>query len=157
MFSGFIDDFKTRLDLTLKAVVAGAIAAFAAVTAFWCAIVVLFLYVMQNFGTLEAWAAVGGVFLLIAVGAAIPLLRTARRQREIKHKEILRKAAEEKKEREKDWWQDPAMVLAGVQLARSLGIKRMLPVLTVVAVAGGYLFSRFTAENDATPTGEPAE
>lgn len=157
MFSGFIDDFKTRIDLTLKAVVAGAIAAFAAVTAFWCAIVVLFLYVMQTFGTLQAWATIGGVFLLLAILAAIPLLGVARRQREIKHKEILRKAAEQKKEREKDWWQDPAMLLTGVQIARGLGIKRMLPVLAIVAVAGGYLFSKFNADTEETPTVEPAE
>lgn len=157
MFSGFIDDFKTRIDLTLKAVVAGAIAAFAAVTAFWCAIVVLFLYVMQNYGTLEAWATIGLVFLVLALLAVIPLVAAGRRRREIAHKELLRRAAAEKKEREKEWWQDPAMLLTGVQLARGLGIKRMLPVLAILAVAGGYFASKLASENDTAPTGEPAE
>lgn len=144
MFSGLIDDFKVRLDLTLKAMIAGAIVGFAGVAAFICGVVVLFLWVMQTYGTLEAWAAVAGLFGAIAILALIALLSSGRKRRELARLAEARaaKAEAERKKNEPEWWQNPAMLLTGLQIARTLGIKGLLPVVAAGAVAAGYFLSR---------------
>lgn len=144
MFNGLIDDFKVRLDLTLKAMIAGAIVGFAGVAAFICGVVVLFLWVMQTYGTLEAWAAVAGLFGAIAILALIALLSSGRKRRELARLAEVRaaKAEAERKKNEPEWWQNPAMLLTGLQIARTLGIKGLLPVVAAGAVAAGYFLSR---------------
>lgn len=157
MFSGLIDDFKVRLDLTLRAMVAGAIFAFAGMAAFICGVAVLFLWVLQTYGVLQAWGVVAGLFAAIAVIALIPLLSSGRQRRALARAAELRAAqAEAEKSRKPDWWQDPAMMLTGLQLARTIGIKRLLPILAIGAVVAGVALSRHTAEDTASGV-QPAE
>lgn len=157
MFSGLIDDFKLRLDLTLKAMVAGAIFAFAGMAAFICGVVVLFLWVLQTYGVMQAWGVVAGLFGVIALLALIPLLSSGRRRRALARAAEQRAAqAEAEKNRKPDWWQDPAMMLTGLQLARTIGIKRLLPVLAIGAVIAGVAISRQAGE-DVESGVQPAE
>lgn len=153
-----IDDFKVRLDLTLKAMIAGAIVGFAGVAAFVCGVVVLFLWVMQTYGTLQAWGAVAVLFGLIALLALIALLSSGRKHRELARlaEERAAKAEAERKKNEPEWWQNPTMVLTGLQIARTLGIKGLLPVLAVGAVAAGYFLSRSGADQPESDV-QPAE
>lgn len=156
MFSGIIDDFKARLDLTLKALVAGAIVGFAGIAAFICGVVVLFLWVMQTYGTLQAWGTVAVLFGVIAVAGLIPLLGAGRKRRELARLAEARaaKAEAERKKNEPEWWQNPALLLTGVQVARTLGIKGLLPVVALGAVAAGYFLTRQKAggpESDVQP------
>lgn len=165
MFSGIIDDFKARLDLTLKALVAGAIVGFAGVAAFICGVVVLFLWVMQTYGTLQAWGTVAVLFGVIAVAGLIPLLGAGRKRRELARLAEARaaKAEAERKKNEPEWWQNPALLLTSVQVARmltsvqvarTLGIKGLLPVVALGAVAAGYFLTRQKAggpESDVRP------
>lgn len=153
-----IDDFKVRLDLTLKAMIAGAIVGFAGVAAFICGIVVLFLWVMQTYGTLQAWGAVAGLFGVIALLALIALLSSGRKRRELAKIAETRaaKAEAERKKNEPEWWQNPAMLLTGLQIARTIGIKGLLPVVAVGAVAAGYFLTRPTTE-DPESGNQPAE
>jgi len=143
-----IDDFKVRLDLTLKAMIAGAIAGFAGVAAFICGIVVLFLWVMQTYGTLQAWGAVTALFGVIALFALIALLSSGRKRRELAllAEQRAAKAEAERKKNEPEWWQNPAMLLTGLQIARTLGIKGLVPIVAVGAVAAGYFLTRQSAE-----------
>lgn len=144
MFSGLIDDFKVRLDLTLKAIIAGAIVGFAGIAAFICSVVVLFLWVLQTYGTLEAWATVAVLFGAIALLALIALLSSGRKRRELARlaEQRAAKAEAERKKSEPEWWQNPAMLLTGLQIARTLGVRGLLPVVAVGAVAAGYFLSR---------------
>lgn len=157
MFTGWIDEFKVRLDLTLKAVIAGAIFAFAGVAAFVSALVVLFLWTMQTYGVMQAWAAIAAVFGAIALLALIALLVSGRRRRALAREaeERLAKAEAEKK-RQPEWWQDPTMLLTGLQIVRTIGFRRLLPILAVGAVVAGVVLSRQTA-GEADAGIQPAE
>jgi MFS family permease len=158
VFGGFIDDFKVRLDLTLKAMVAGAIMAFAGMAAFICGIVVMFLWIMQTYGTMQAWGAVAALFAFIALVAAIALMASSSKRRELARVTEARaaKAEAEKKKNEPEWWQNPAALLTGLQIARTLGVKGLLPVIAIGAVAAGYYFSRPRPPAEETEV-QPAE
>jgi hypothetical protein len=158
VFGGFIDEFRVRLDLTLKSIVAGAVVAFAGTAAFICGLVVLFLWMLQTYGLIYAWASVTAVFGVIALIALIPFVSANRRRSAIARKVEARVAKAEAERAEKkapDWWQDPAMLLTGLQLARTIGFKRLLPVFAIGAVAAGYLLSRQSQPD--TPDIQPAE
>jgi hypothetical protein len=162
VFSGLIDDFKLRLDLTLRAMIAGAIVAFAGVAAFACLLGALFVWTLQTYGAIHAWAVLGSVFLLIALLALIPLLTSGRRRRALMREAEARalKAEAEKKNAQGSWWQDPAMLVTGLQIVRMIGIKKMLPVLAVGAVIAGVAMSRQSgadAAADEMPAMHPAE
>jgi MFS family permease len=160
VFDRLIDDFKVRLDLTLKSLVAGAVVAFAGMAAFICGLVVLFLWVLQAYGLIYAWASVAAVFGAITLVALVPLVTASRRRRAIARRveeRVAKAEAEriERKNREPEWWQDPATLLTGVQIIRTIGLRRLLPILAVGAVAAGFLISR-QSEADA-PDIQPAE
>lgn len=156
-FSGLIDDFKVRLDLTLKAVIAGAIAAFAGMAAFVCALVVLFVWMLDAYGPLEAWAVMAAVFAGIAVLAFIPLAAAGKKRKALAQAAAARAAKAEREKKQKEWWQDPALALAGLQVAQTMGIRRMLPILAIGAIAAGYLWSRQGSTPTETPVVQPAE
>lgn len=162
MFSGLIDDFKLRLDLTLRAMIAGAIVASAGVAAFACLLAALFVWTLQTYGAIHAWAALGSAFLLIALLGLIPLLSSGRRRRALLREAEARavKAEAEKKNTQASWWQDPAMLVTGLQIVRMIGIKKLLPVLAVGAVIAGVALSRQGSEDAAAgemPEMHPAE
>jgi hypothetical protein len=157
VFGGFLDEFKVSLNLTLKAMVAGAIFAFAGMAAFLCGLVVLFLWTLQTYGLMYAWSAVAGVFGVVALGALIPLVASSRKRRALARAAEQRVAkAEAEKSKDPEWWQNPAALLTGIQIVRTLGIRGTLPILAIAAVAAGYFLSRQSSgESDATM--EPAE
>lgn len=157
MFGGLIDEFKVRLDLTLKAMIAGAIFAFAGMAAFLCGLVILFLWTMQTYGVMEAWGAVAAVFGVVALVALIPLLSSGRKRRALARAAERRAAeAEAERNRKPEWWQDPAMMLTGLQIARTIGIRRLLPILAIGAVVAGVAMSRQPTENAESGI-QPAE
>jgi len=162
VFSGLIDDFKLRLDLALRAMIAGAIVAFAGVAAFACLLGALFVWTLQTYGAVQAWALLGTVFLVIALLALVPLLSSGRRRRALMKEAEARaaKAEAEKNNAQASWWQDPAMFLTGLQIVRMIGIKKLLPVLAVGAVIAGVALSRQGSEDAAAgemPEMHPAE
>ena len=154
MLGGLIDDLKLRLDLTMRAVVAGATFAFAGMAAFMCGLVILFLWTMQNYGVLEAWGAVATLFGVLALVALVPLLTSGRKRRALA-RAAARRAAEAERAKP-EWWQDPAMMLTGLQIARTIGIKRLLPILAIGAVVAGVAISRQSG-SDTEPGVQPAE
>lgn len=157
MLGGFFDELKVSFNLTLKAMVAGAIFAFAGVAAFVCGLVVLFLWTMQTYGVMYAWAAVAAVFGTVALLALIPLLASGRKRAALQRAAELRLAkAEAEKSKDPEWWQNPAALLTGIQIVRTLGIRGTLPILAVAAVAAGYFLSRQSGD-EADATMEPAE
>jgi Na+/melibiose symporter-like transporter len=157
VFGGFLDEFKVSLNLTLKAMVAGAIFAFAGMAAFLCGLVVLFLWTLQTYGSMYAWSAVAGVFGVVALCALIPLLASSRKRAALQRAAEMRLAkVEAEKSKDPEWWQNPAALLTGIQIVRTLGIRGTLPILAIAAVAAGYFLSRQSSgESDATM--EPAE
>lgn len=157
MFGGLIDEFKVRLDLTLTALIAGAVVAFAGTAAFFAGLVILFLWTLQTYGLMYAWAAVAAAFGAIALIALIPLVSSGRKRRALAKVAKQRVAeAEAKRHSEPEWWQDPTMLLTGVQIARAVGIRRLLPILAIGAVVAGVALSRQPA-TEKEPAPQPAE
>lgn len=130
------DDLKHGFDGVLKLAVAGSIAAAAAIVAFFCFAVALFLFIQQNYGALEAWLAIGALFVLVAAAAGIALLIVRRRARGQQRKPREGGAALAR------LLQEPAVLLTGLQIARALGVRRVLPLVLLAAVAGGLLTAR---------------
>ena len=158
MLGGFFDEFKVSLNLTLKAMVAGAIFAFAGMAAFVCGLVVLFLWMMQTYGLMYAWAAIATVFGVVALFALIPLLASSRKRAALQRAAEVRLAkAEAEKSKDPEWWQNPAALLTGIQIVRTLGIRGTLPILAVAAVAAGYFLSRQSGEDAGAADIQPAE
>jgi uncharacterized membrane protein YqjE len=157
VFSGFLDEFKVSLNLTLKAMIAGAIFAFAGMAAFICGLVVLFLWMLQTYGVMYAWGAVAGVFGVVALLALIPLLASSRKRAALQRAAEQRLAkAEAEKNKDPEWWQNPAALLTGIQIVRTLGMRGTLPILALAAVAAGYFLSRQSSDETGA-TMEPAE
>jgi len=156
VFGGLFDELKVSFNLTLKAMIAGAIFAFAGMAAFVCGIVVLFLWTVQTYGLMYAWGAVAAVFGAVALLSLIPLLASSRKRAALQRAAEMRLAkAEAEKSKDPEWWQNPAALLTGLQIVRTLGIRGTLPILAVAAVAG-YFLSRQSADGENAPM-EPAE
>jgi hypothetical protein len=136
VLTGLLDDLKRRVDGALKIAVAGAVAAAAATAAFACLAIVLFLWTQQNYGTMEAWLALAGLFAAVAAIGGIVVLAVRRRA----------PPARREPARELNAFarllQEPAVLLTGLQLARGLGVRGLLPLLVLAAVAGGVMTSR---------------
>lgn len=145
MFQRMIDDFKdtTGIALRLTSLAAAAALALLVTTSFLCA--ALFVFVLQNYGPIEACltgAAVFFVVTLIAAGCYI--------SRKNKVKARAARAAETAKSAVHSALADPMLVAAGIQVIRAIGIKKLIPLLAVGGLALGFLASRNTAASDET-------
>jgi hypothetical protein len=146
MFARMIDDFKestgTALRLTSLAA-AAALTLFIAIS-FLCA--AAFVYVLQNYGLIQACLAGAAVFFVVTLIAAVSY--TVRRNR-------IRKRAKEAKETAKSAMHsalaDPMLVAAGLQVIRAIGIKKLIPILAVGGLALGFLASRGAPAGDEAP------
>jgi len=135
---GFIDDLRQKIDTMLKLAVAGAIAAAAATVAFFCFAISLFLWVQQNYSTLDAWMALGALFVAVAIVGGIVMLMVRKRRPAPRP---------EPKPREQPstvsrLLQEPAVLLTGLQIVRLLGPRVIVPIILLGAVAGGLLMGR---------------
>ncbi len=54
---------------------------------------------------------------------------------------------------------DPMLVATGIQIARTLGLKKVIPLLALVGVALGYMANRSSAaaDDDTNETCDPDE
>lgn len=149
MFGEIVDDLKLKLDLTLRSVVFGAVAAAALSAAVVCGAVVLFLWMSQTYGVMEAWAALGGAFLSVALLTLIAMaISRGNSRRRIR---VQRVAAESETGGIQKMLQDPAMLLTGLQLLRIVGVRRLLPLLLVGGVAAGFLLNRSDEPDHPAP------
>jgi hypothetical protein len=137
VFAALFDDLKAKVDGMLKLAVAGAMASAAAMAAFICFAVALFLWTQQNYGTLEAWLVLGGLFVVIAALGATILLVVRRRATKIQPRERVQESGALAR-----LLQEPAVLLTGVQLARMIGGRGLLSLLILGAVVGGVMMNR---------------
>jgi hypothetical protein len=120
---------KERIEAAVKTAIYGSVAAAAGMAAFIFACIALFFWTQQHYDTIIAAAAVGGLFLLVMIVALIGMAVARRRAAK----------AEQEASQTPAWLSDPAMILAGVQLIRTLGLGRLVPVLVIGAVAAGLI------------------
>lgn len=146
MFQRMIDDIKDSTGVTLRMTslaLAAAVALFIT-TCFLCA--AAFMFVLQKYGPIEACLAGAAVFFVVtAIAAGSYMVR--KRQLRIRAEKLAKAAANSP-------MFDPAMVAVGIQVARAVGFKRLVPILAIGGVALGLLAARGHASVVAE---EPAE
>jgi hypothetical protein len=138
-----VRDVKDRIDTAAKVTgwCATAIAAALVMLGFFCA--ALFLWVAERNGPIVACLVLGGIFLLIFIIAAIALANVRRRRAQRARLARANAAAQ--------WWRDPAVIATGLQIGRSLGAGRALPLVLLGAFAIGLVLSRPGRRSDESP------
>jgi hypothetical protein len=141
MFGRMIDDFKdstgTALRLTSMAAVM-ALALFVTIS-FLCA--AAFVYMLQQYGLIQACLTGAGIYLVIAAIVAIVYM--------VRKKRIRKRETEHAKSAAQSMLADPMLVAAGIQVIRAIGIKKLIPILAVGGLALGFLASRGQSTDEA--------
>jgi len=109
-----------------------ALMAIAAVTAFAFLCVAAYAWLATWFGSVFAGLIVAGFFILVAAFAAMLSAMTRRRARE---RAILERAA---RAHAGSWLLDPKLLASALQIGRSLGWQRILPVVLLGFVAAQW-------------------
>jgi hypothetical protein len=134
MLTRMIDDIKDQTGVAVRMTsLAAAIAlAFLVTIAFLCA--AAFVYVLQNYGPIEACLTGAGIFFVIAlIGIGVYSVRKRQARQEAKEtaKSALHTALA-----------DPVMMATALQVVRAIGIKKLVPILAVGGLALGLLANR---------------
>ena len=147
MLHKFIDDFResTGSALRLTSLALAVAVSLFITTGFLCA--AAFVFVLERYGLMYACLAGAGVFFVATLLAA---LCYAVRKRQVRRAPV--EAAKEAKSALQTALSDPMMVAAALQIVRSVGVKRLIPLLAVGGVALGVLANRRSNEAD-----QPAE
>ena len=136
-----IDRFKesTASALRLSSLAAAvALALFVAIS-FLCA--AAFVYMLQTYGPIQACLTGAVTFLILALVAAVFYVDRRNRARA--------RAAEAARSAARSALADPMLVSIGIQLIRTIGIKKLIPILAVGGLALGFLASRHAATDEA--------
>jgi uncharacterized membrane protein len=134
--AGLVSELKDKLDRALTTAVLAAIAAAAGVAAFFFVCVAIFVWTQQNYGTVTACAVLAILFAVLAA-IAVTIIVLARRR-----------AAERSRRRQNakpQWWLDPAVMTLGVELAKTMGPRRIASMAVLGALVAGILFNRSSA------------
>jgi hypothetical protein len=145
MFQRMIDDFKdsTGTALRLTSLAAAAAVALFITTSFLCA--AAFVYVLQNYGLIQACLTGAGIFLVVTLIAAGGYM--------VRRNRVKARARETAKSAVQTALADPMLVAAGIQLIRAIGLKKLIPILAVGGLALGLMASRNAAadQTDEAP------
>jgi hypothetical protein len=143
MFARMIDDFKdsTGTALRLTSLATAVALALFITTCFLCA--AAFVFVLQNYGLIEACLTGAAVFFVVTLIAAVSYM--------VRKKQVKVRAKETAKSAMQTALADPMLVAAGLQVIRAIGVKKLIPILAVGGLALGFLASRSTAASDEAP------
>ena len=142
MFQRVIDDLKDSVatSVRLTSLLAAMAVALFITIAFLCA--AGFVYVLQNYGLIQACLAGAAMFFVVTlIVACVYMIRSKRKARAVENTKSAVHAA----------LADPMLVATGIQIVRAIGIKRLVPILAVGGLALGILASRGSSAQDETP------
>ena len=139
-----VDELKDSTSSALgQALIVAAVAlALFIMAGFLCA--ATFLVVLENYGAVAACLAGAGIFLVIA---AIAGAIYAVRRRQIAAR--ARQRADQRASSPTRLFADPVVMATGLQIVRTIGLKRLIPLIAIGGVALGLLASRSPARDDA--------
>lgn len=141
MFQRLIDDFKdstgTALQLTSLAA-AVAMALFVTIS-FLCA--AIFVFVLQNYGLVQACLTGAAVFFVVTLIAAGCYM--------VRKNKVRVRSAEAPKSTVQTALADPMLVAASLQVIRAIGIKKLIPILALGGLALGLMASRNSSGDQA--------
>jgi hypothetical protein len=144
MLQKLIDDFRESTGSALRQVslaLAVAVSLFVTIS-FLCS--AAFVFVLQRYGLIQACLAGAGVFFIATLLAAMSYA-IQKRQDDHKPKEAAPSAMQTA-------LSDPMVLAAGLQIVRTIGIKRIIPLLALGGVAFGLMAHRNSAAKE-----EPGE
>ncbi len=118
-------------------VVAGLCAAFT----FFFVVLAAFIWLAQRYSALTAALILAGFFLLVAIGAALACVMT--RRRTIQRAQLALAA------RSNAPWMDPRILGIGLQIGRTIGWKRIVPLAAVGVLAVGFAKEWFGRDKPA--------
>ncbi len=144
MLQRVIEDFRnsTRTALQLTALAAAMAVSLLVMTLFICA--AAFVVVLRNYGLVQACLSGAAVFFVVALIAAV-LYILRKNQAEAR----AARAAETGKSAMRTALTDPMLVSAGVQLMRTIGFRRLIPILAVGGLALGLMARRSVPSRQA--------
>ena len=146
MFQRMIDDFRdsTGTALRLTSLAAAAAIALFVTTSFLCA--AAFVFVLEKYGLMQACLAGAGVFFVVTlIAAACYMVRKNSAEARAA------RAAETAKSTMHSALTDPMLVAVGLQLVRTIGVKKLIPILAVGGLALGLLATRNTSGGREAP------
>ena len=145
MFQRLIDDLKDSIStaMRLTSLATAAAVALAIAISFLCA--AAFVYVLQNYGLIQACLTGAGVFFVVTlIAAGAYMLRKNR---------VKTRARGTAKSAAQSMLADPMLVATEIQLVRAIGIKRLVPILAIGGLALGIMASRGASNaSDDEPT-----
>jgi hypothetical protein len=154
MFQRMIEDFKdsTGIALRMTFLVAAAALAMLITTCFLCA--AAFVAVLEKYGPVAACLSGAAIFFVITLIAAGSYM-ARKRQAKLRAARVAQSA----RSTARSALADPMLLTAGLQIIRTVGIKRLIPILAIGGVALGiFAATRGAAGTDETSADEaPAE
>ncbi len=144
MFHKFMDDFResTGTALRLTSLAAAVAVSLFITTGFLCA--AAFVFVLDRYGLMQACLAGAGVFFVATMLAAICY---AVRKHQVRRAPV--EAAKEAKSTLQTALSDPMMVAAALQVVRTVGVTRLIPLLAIGGIALGVMANRRAPEGEA--------
>lgn len=141
MFHKLIEDFResTGAALRLTSLAAAVAVSLFITTGFLCA--AAFVFVLERYGLMYACLAGAGVFFVAALLAAICYA--------VRKRQVQRKPVEAEKSGLQAALNDPMIVAVGLQIIRTVGVTRLIPILAVGGIALGLMANRRASHKDA--------
>lgn len=142
MFQRAINDLKDSAGSALRLGLLAAAVALALLAMLAFLFAAAFSLVLERYGPVEACLSGAGIFFVVTmIAAACYMVLKSRSEA---------RAAARKKSAVHAALADPVLVATGIRLVRTLGVKRLIPILAVGGLALGLLASR-NATGDQTP------
>jgi hypothetical protein len=145
MIQRMIDDIKdsTGNALRMTFLVTAAALALLVTTSFLCA--AAFVAVLERYGPVPACLTGAAIFFVVALIAAAIYMAGKRRAR--------LRAEKAAKSAVHSALADPMLITAGIQIIRTIGIKKLIPIIAI----GGAVLGLFAASRAASSDQSPAE
>lgn len=141
LLAGLIPPIKFGIDIDPLTVICYVIVAVGTCTAGIFFAIALYVWTKETYGILVADLVLGIVFALIAGLAALTIAIFHRRRARLAA--IAQIKAQIKDVPPKpEWWQDPAVISVGLEVVRTLGVRRVLTLAAIASVIGGALLYR---------------
>ena len=149
MIQRFIDDLRDSAGNTARmtAMVIAVAASLFVTTAFLCAAV--FVAVLNNYGLVNACLAGAGIYFVVTLLAAG--LYAARKRRAAKRVSDVPKQA---KSSMQSMMPDPMLIASALPIIRAIGLKKIVPILAIGALAMGFLAARGSSDAAAEDEAE---
>lgn len=142
MFQRWIDELKASSStaLLLTELRLWVVAALVVALVFLCA--AGFIAIYRDYGPITACLSGAALFVVIALGV-VAVHGELKRRAEVRRAEAAKRAAQQ------SFLTDPALLATGVQLARIIGVKRLIPVIMLGGLALGLMAARTPPRDDS--------